>query len=95
MRWFLEEPLCVAAAVVLTLTPIPLFSLSLFWLLSFLVDVDECELQLCEEECVNLPGSFRCFCDGRQGKKLSQDLRTCEVTLGFPNPAPFLFMSCP
>ncbi|XP_062383392.1 growth arrest-specific protein 6 [Sardina pilchardus] len=42
------------------------------------LDVDECESQLCEEDCVNTPGGFRCFCDGRQGKKLSQDLRTCE-----------------
>uniref|UniRef100_A0A3B1JEH8 Growth arrest specific 6 n=1 Tax=Astyanax mexicanus TaxID=7994 RepID=A0A3B1JEH8_ASTMX len=41
-------------------------------------DVDECESRVCEEECVNTPGSFRCFCDGRQGKKLRQDLRSCE-----------------
>ncbi|XP_072512772.1 growth arrest-specific protein 6 [Salminus brasiliensis] len=41
-------------------------------------DVDECESHVCEEECVNTPGSFRCFCDGRQGKKLKQDLRSCE-----------------
>lgn len=41
------------------------------------LDVDECEQGVCEE-CVNTPGSFRCFCDGRQGKKLSQDLRSCQ-----------------
>ncbi|KAI4891035.1 hypothetical protein NFI96_013892 [Prochilodus magdalenae] len=41
-------------------------------------DVDECETHVCEEECVNTPGSFRCFCDGRQGKKLGRDLRSCE-----------------
>ncbi|XP_073697614.1 growth arrest-specific protein 6-like [Garra rufa] len=42
------------------------------------VDVDECESHVCEEECVNTPGSFRCYCDGRQGKRLGPDLRSCE-----------------
>uniref|UniRef100_A0A671TH19 Growth arrest-specific 6 n=1 Tax=Sparus aurata TaxID=8175 RepID=A0A671TH19_SPAAU len=42
------------------------------------VDVDECETGVCAEECLNTPGSFRCFCDGRQGTKLSQDLRSCK-----------------
>lgn len=42
-------------------------------------DVDECETGVCAEECLNTPGSFRCFCDGRQGMKLSQDLRSCKV----------------
>ncbi|XP_030636570.1 growth arrest-specific protein 6 [Chanos chanos] len=42
------------------------------------LDVDECESGVCAEECVNTPGSFRCFCDGRQGKKLGHDLRSCE-----------------
>ncbi|XP_016113869.1 growth arrest-specific protein 6 [Sinocyclocheilus grahami] len=42
------------------------------------VDVDECESDVCEEECVNTAGSFRCYCDGRQGKRLGQDLRSCE-----------------
>lgn len=42
------------------------------------VDVDECETHVCEEECVNTPGSFRCFCDGRLGKRLSSDMRSCE-----------------
>uniref|UniRef100_A0A8C1HCY8 Growth arrest-specific protein 6 n=1 Tax=Cyprinus carpio carpio TaxID=630221 RepID=A0A8C1HCY8_CYPCA len=42
------------------------------------VDVDECETHVCEEECVNTPGSFRCYCDGRQGKRLGQDFRSCE-----------------
>ncbi|KAL6481450.1 hypothetical protein MHYP_G00095300 [Metynnis hypsauchen] len=41
-------------------------------------DVDECESHVCVEECVNTPGSFRCFCDGRQGKKLGQDMKSCE-----------------
>jgi len=29
---------------------------------------------------VNTPGSFRCYCDGRLGKTLSPDFRSCEVT---------------
>ncbi|TRY92739.1 hypothetical protein DNTS_024826 [Danionella cerebrum] len=47
------------------------------------VDVDECETGVCEEECVNTPGSYRCYCDGRLGKKLSkEDQRSCEqITL--------------
>uniref|UniRef100_A0A8P4KFM7 Growth arrest-specific protein 6 n=1 Tax=Dicentrarchus labrax TaxID=13489 RepID=A0A8P4KFM7_DICLA len=42
------------------------------------LDVDECETGVCAEECLNTPGSFRCFCDGRQGMKLGQDLRSCK-----------------
>lgn len=42
------------------------------------VDVDECEAGVCAEECLNTLGSFRCFCDGRQGMKLGQDLRSCK-----------------
>ncbi|XP_044000115.1 growth arrest-specific protein 6 [Gambusia affinis] len=42
------------------------------------VDVDECQSGVCEEECLNIPGSFRCFCDGRQGRKLGRDLRSCK-----------------
>lgn len=42
-------------------------------------DVDECESGVCEEECVNTPGSFRCYCDGRQGKRLTLDQRNCEI----------------
>ncbi|KAK2817881.1 hypothetical protein Q7C36_021814 [Tachysurus vachellii] len=41
-------------------------------------DVDECESPVCEEQCVNTPGSFRCYCDGRQAKKLGQDLSSCK-----------------
>ncbi|KAL4636271.1 growth arrest-specific protein 6 isoform X1 [Arapaima gigas] len=41
-------------------------------------DVDECETQVCAEECVNTPGSFSCFCDGRRGLKLAQNMRSCE-----------------
>ncbi|NP_956272.1 growth arrest-specific protein 6 precursor [Danio rerio] len=49
------------------------------------VDVDECETHVCEEECVNTPGSFRCFCDGRLGKRLSSDMRSCE-SIGLDRP---------
>uniref|UniRef100_A0A665TWI5 Growth arrest-specific 6 n=1 Tax=Echeneis naucrates TaxID=173247 RepID=A0A665TWI5_ECHNA len=42
------------------------------------VDVDECMASACAEECLNTPGSFYCFCDGRQGMKLTKDLRTCK-----------------
>ncbi|CAF99750.1 unnamed protein product, partial [Tetraodon nigroviridis] len=42
------------------------------------LDVDECETGVCAEVCLNIPGSFRCFCDGRQGRTLSQDLRSCK-----------------
>ncbi|XP_017260679.1 growth arrest-specific protein 6 [Kryptolebias marmoratus] len=42
------------------------------------VDVDECETGVCEDECLNTPGSFRCFCDGRRGVKLRKDLRSCK-----------------
>uniref|UniRef100_A0A8C6ZGJ1 Growth arrest specific 6 n=1 Tax=Nothoprocta perdicaria TaxID=30464 RepID=A0A8C6ZGJ1_NOTPE len=42
-------------------------------------DIDECEEQLCEQTCVNSPGSYTCHCDGRGGVKLSQDMNTCEV----------------
>ncbi|XP_062866452.1 growth arrest-specific protein 6 [Trichomycterus rosablanca] len=41
-------------------------------------DVDECESRVCEQECVNTPGSFYCLCDGRQRKKLGQNLTSCE-----------------
>lgn len=49
------------------------------------VDVDECETRVCEEECVNMPGSFRCFCDGRLGKRLSSDMKSCE-SIGLDRP---------
>lgn len=52
------------------------------------VDVDECESGVCEEECLNIPGSFRCFCDGRQGRKLGRDLRSCKPIT--PNMSPSL-----
>uniref|UniRef100_A0A8C5N4Q9 Growth arrest-specific protein 6 n=1 Tax=Gouania willdenowi TaxID=441366 RepID=A0A8C5N4Q9_GOUWI len=51
------------------------------------VDVDECESGVCAEECLNTPGSFRCFCDGRQGMKLSPDLRSCKPITPCLSPA--------
>uniref|UniRef100_A0A3B5KJS5 Growth arrest-specific 6 n=1 Tax=Takifugu rubripes TaxID=31033 RepID=A0A3B5KJS5_TAKRU len=51
------------------------------------VDVDECETGACAEECLNTPGSFRCFCDGRQGVKLSQDLRSCKPLTACMSPS--------
>lgn len=55
-----------------------------FWILLLLLrrrrsDVDECQTDVCAGQCLNTPGSFRCFCDGREGMKLSQDLRSCKV----------------
>uniref|UniRef100_A0A3Q2P8N8 Growth arrest specific 6 n=1 Tax=Fundulus heteroclitus TaxID=8078 RepID=A0A3Q2P8N8_FUNHE len=51
------------------------------------VDVDECESGVCEEECLNVPGSFRCFCDGRQGRKLGRDLRSCKPITACMSPS--------
>uniref|UniRef100_A0AAX7TVY4 Growth arrest-specific 6 n=1 Tax=Astatotilapia calliptera TaxID=8154 RepID=A0AAX7TVY4_ASTCA len=51
------------------------------------VDVDECETGVCEEECLNTQGSFHCFCDGRQGMKLAQDLRSCKPITPCTTPA--------
>uniref|UniRef100_A0A8D0FZH2 Growth arrest specific 6 n=1 Tax=Strix occidentalis caurina TaxID=311401 RepID=A0A8D0FZH2_STROC len=42
-------------------------------------DINECEEKLCEQTCVNSPGSYTCHCDGRGGVKLSRDMNTCEV----------------
>nr|XP_057945236.1 growth arrest-specific protein 6 [Doryrhamphus excisus] len=50
-------------------------------------DVDECEADVCAEECFNTPGSFRCFCDGRQGMKLGQDLKSCKAITPCITPA--------
>lgn len=58
---------------------VTLISLSPLRLQTAPPDVDECETGVCAEECLNTPGSFRCFCDGRRGMKLSQDLRSCKV----------------
>lgn len=42
------------------------------------VDVNECEQDVCDGECLNTVGSFRCYCDGRSGLRLSEDGRVCE-----------------
>uniref|UniRef100_A0A452GLF7 Uncharacterized protein n=1 Tax=Gopherus agassizii TaxID=38772 RepID=A0A452GLF7_9SAUR len=42
------------------------------------LDVNECEEKLCEQTCVNSPGSYTCHCDGKGRVKLSQDMNTCE-----------------
>ncbi|XP_061891515.1 growth arrest-specific protein 6 [Entelurus aequoreus] len=51
------------------------------------VDVDECEADVCAEECFNTPGSFHCFCDGRHGLKLGRDLRSCKAITPCITPA--------
>uniref|UniRef100_I3J523 Growth arrest-specific 6 n=1 Tax=Oreochromis niloticus TaxID=8128 RepID=I3J523_ORENI len=51
------------------------------------IDVDECETAVCEEECLNTQGSFHCFCDGRHGMKLAQDLRSCKPITPCTTPA--------
>ncbi|XP_078077604.1 growth arrest-specific protein 6-like [Mustelus asterias] len=42
-------------------------------------DVDECEQNICAGSCVNTPGKFTCYCDGKQGLKLATDLLTCTM----------------
>ncbi|NWW86753.1 PROS protein, partial [Rhynochetos jubatus] len=42
------------------------------------VYVDECAENVCTQLCVNSPGSYRCYCDGKKGFKLSKDMKTCE-----------------
>ncbi|XP_026556543.1 vitamin K-dependent protein S [Pseudonaja textilis] len=42
-------------------------------------DIDECAENTCSQICVNSPGSFTCYCDGKKGFKLSKDMMTCET----------------
>ncbi|XP_003469383.1 vitamin K-dependent protein S [Cavia porcellus] len=42
-------------------------------------DIDECAENMCAQLCVNYPGSYSCYCDGKKGFKLAQDQRSCEV----------------
>ncbi|KAK9402243.1 vitamin K-dependent protein S [Crotalus adamanteus] len=42
-------------------------------------DIDECAENTCSQICVNSPGSFTCYCDGKKGFKLSKDMTTCET----------------
>lgn len=41
-------------------------------------DIDECAENACAQMCVNSPGSYTCYCDGKKGFRLSTDMRTCE-----------------
>ncbi|GAA6219632.1 vitamin K-dependent protein S [Lates japonicus] len=41
-------------------------------------DVDECELNMCDDTCINTVGSYACYCNGREGLRLAKDERYCE-----------------
>ncbi|XP_077198323.1 vitamin K-dependent protein S isoform X2 [Paroedura picta] len=41
-------------------------------------DVDECAENICSQMCINSPGSYTCYCDGKKGFKLAKDMTTCE-----------------
>ncbi|XP_011910812.1 PREDICTED: vitamin K-dependent protein S isoform X1 [Cercocebus atys] len=42
-------------------------------------DVDECSENMCAQLCVNYPGGYTCYCDGKKGFKLAQDQKSCEA----------------
>ncbi|KAM8770419.1 vitamin K-dependent protein S isoform 1-T1 [Rhynchonycteris naso] len=42
-------------------------------------DVDECSENVCAQLCVNYPGGYSCYCDGKKGFRLAQDQKTCEA----------------
>nr|1Z6C_A Chain A, Vitamin K-dependent protein S [Homo sapiens] len=42
-------------------------------------DIDECSENMCAQLCVNYPGGYTCYCDGKKGFKLAQDQKSCEV----------------
>uniref|UniRef100_A0A8C4UMZ7 Vitamin K-dependent protein S n=1 Tax=Falco tinnunculus TaxID=100819 RepID=A0A8C4UMZ7_FALTI len=42
-------------------------------------DIDECVENVCAQLCVNSPGSYSCYCDGKKGFKLSKDMKSCEA----------------
>lgn len=54
-----------------------------FCMLPFLLDIDECAENICAQLCVNSPGSYSCYCDGKKGFKLSKDMKNCEVKLQY------------
>jgi len=50
-------------------------------------DIDECALNLheCDQKCVNVPGSYRCACDEKQGYELNAEDptgHTCVISVG-------------
>ncbi|NXX83619.1 PROS protein, partial [Urocolius indicus] len=49
-----------------------------FFMVPFLLDIDECAENVCAQLCVNSPGSYSCYCDGKKGFKLSKDVKNCE-----------------
>ncbi|NXP04472.1 PROS protein, partial [Thinocorus orbignyianus] len=49
-----------------------------FCMFLFLLDIDECAENVCAQLCVNSPGSYSCYCDGKKGFKLSKDMKNCE-----------------
>uniref|UniRef100_F6UL60 Vitamin K-dependent protein S n=1 Tax=Monodelphis domestica TaxID=13616 RepID=F6UL60_MONDO len=42
-------------------------------------DVDECAENTCAQLCVNHPGGYTCYCDGKKGFRLVQDQKNCEA----------------
>ncbi|ELK00590.1 vitamin K-dependent protein S [Pteropus alecto] len=42
-------------------------------------DVDECSENICAQLCVNYPGGYSCYCDGKKGFKLAKDQKSCEA----------------
>ena len=48
--------------------------LNIFFLILF-TDIDECDLDICEQECNNTIGSYYCTC--REGYYLGNDNRSC------------------
>ncbi|NWX22335.1 PROS protein, partial [Aegotheles bennettii] len=53
-------------------------AMGLFWVLLGFCYIDECAENLCGQLCVNSPGSYSCYCDGKKGFKLSKDMKNCE-----------------
>lgn len=54
----------------------------------FTSDIDECSENMCAQLCVNYPGGYTCYCDGKKGFKLAQDQKSCEVNFSHCLTAP-------